>query len=890
MNDSKLLRTPLNDWHRSRGAKLVVFSGWEMPLHYETGIVQEHLATRKFGGLFDISHMGRFRISGENAVAFLQHVLSNNVEALRPFAAQYTLIPTQTGGVCDDAYLYRTGNRQYLLVVNAANREKDWSYLQSEAQSMGKVVLEDLTHDLSMIAIQGPLSARLLSSLLSEGRMPEPIRNSLSEVKLGGLPVLLSRTGYTGEPVGFELFLPASNAVQVWEVLVETGKKLGMVPVGLGARDTLRLEAGLPLYGHELGDDPEGHEIPAFAFPLAGVAVSFSARKGNYIGRDALRRQFEELRQIYTGRSTPRQLLPRRFFPVALLERGVIRPGHGIFCEQRKIGVVTSGTSVPYWLFEGPPANMQITDRSEMRSIALAYLDSEITAGKMVEVEIRGRKLAAQIVRWHGRSDAPPYFRPIPASCEPHPAVTEEIVQGNGLRKVLDVVTRAVENHDWRQRRCMNLIPSEMTPSPLVRLLQVSDPVGRYAEHRELSAAFDQEVYYYQGTDFIAWVEERLRREMAEYLGCPLVEVRPVSGQMANMTVFSALVDFLNRFDRRQEARRIKGALTNHIGKGGHLSAQPMGALRDYVAKDPVTERYAVMNFPVCADNPYKIDLAETEKLLEEFNTELIVLGKSMVLHPEPVAEIRRMIAKKAEPPLLMYDMAHVLGLIGPYFQEPFKEGADVVTGSTHKTFFGTQRGVIGFDAQPDTPKFELWRTIRRRAFPGMVSNHHLGTLLGLLVATIEMNTFRDAYQQQVISNAKAFARALADSGLSVEGDPAVDYTETHQVIVNVGYAQGCEVARWLEENNVVVNYQALPTDESFTASSGLRMGVSEMTRFGMKEKDLQELAALIATAIRQRIRIADEVARLRSNFVTMHYCFRSDDLDLLQNRLVETF
>ncbi|GAI08672.1 unnamed protein product, partial [marine sediment metagenome] len=193
-----------------------------------------------------------------------------------------------------------------------------------------------------------------------------------------------------------------------------------------------------------------------------------------------------------------------------------------------------------------------------------------------------------------------------------------------------------------------------------------------------------------------------------------------------------------------------------------------------------------------------------------------------------------------------MYDMAHVLGLVGPYFQEPFKEGADIVTGSTHKTFFGTQRGIIASDYQRDNLRWPLWEAVRRRAFPGSVSNHHLGTLLGLLMAAYEMNCFKDQYQKRVLSNAKALAQALKESGLDVAGDPNVGYTETHQVILNVGYGKGPEVARRLEDNNIIINYQAGPEEEGFTTSGCLRMGVAEMTRFGMEEKDFQELAQLI--------------------------------------------
>ncbi|MDP7463924.1 MAG: glycine cleavage system protein T, partial [SAR324 cluster bacterium] len=438
------------------------------------------------------------------------------------------------------------------------------------------------------------------------------------------------------------------------------------------------------------------------------------------------------------------------------------------------------------------------------------------------------------------------------------------------------LLQKSLENHEWRQRRCINLIPSEMTQSSLVRLLQITDPCGRYAEHKELLAAFEQEVFYYQGTEFIAWAEDRLVEEMQSFLGYPLVETRIISGQMANMTIFSALVDFRNRTDRRSEPRRIPLVMNNHISKGGHLSSQPMGALRDYVAKDPVTEKYAVLNFPVRQDNPYRMDLEETANLLDRFDPELIILGKSMILHPEPVANLRKLLDAKSSRPLLMYDMAHVLGLIGPHFQNPYAEGADIITGSTHKTFYGTQRGIIGAAYEEGTPEFDLWKSIERRVFPGAVSNHHLGTLLGMLMAALEMNAFKGTYQPQVLTNAKAFAKALADEGLEVQGDPELDYTETHQVVVAVGYAQGCAVAQDLEESNIIVNYQAIPSDESFTSSSGLRIGVAEMTRFGMQEADFREFAPLFVEAVQGK-NVGEEVTRFRERFQTMHFCFDTE-------------
>ena len=227
-----------------------------------------------------------------------------------------------------------------------------------------------------------------------------------------------------------------------------------------------------------------------------------------------------------------------------------------------------------------------------------------------------------------------------------------------------------------------------------------------------------------------------------------------------------------------------------------------------------------------------------------------------------------------------MYDMAHVLGLVGPHVQQPFAEGADLVTGSTHKTYFGTQRGIVAADYDRHDYRYELWEAIQRRAFPGAVSNHHLGTLLGLLMAAYEMNTFREEYQEAVVNNAKVFAKALASCGLDVAGDPAISYTETHQVVVRVGYARGPEIAKLLEENNIILNYQATPEEEGFTASGALRMGVAEMTRFGMQGSDFQQLAQIVSDVVTNGKNVRQEIEKFRARFLEMKYCFTGDDIE----------
>lgn len=882
---SHLKKTFLYEWHEAHSAKIVEFAGWLMPLHYEAGILKEHLTTRKYGALFDVSHMGRLIIGGKDALAFLQKVLSNNIEAVQEWRAQYNLVPSETGGVVDDVYLYRFNNKEYWLIANAANFEKVKLHFKRYAGDFKNLLLEDISEEVGMIAFQGPLTSRILQQVLSSGALPNVQHNSLSTAKIFDVEVLISRTGYTGEPIGFELFVKKDDLVKVWDKLYDISRKEGVLPAGLGARDTLRIEASMPLYGNEFGMDIEGKEIPAYAFPLTSNVISFSSRKGSYVGKEQLSRQFAEVCKLNTGMQFTSSILPRRFRPVAMLDKGVMRHGNRIYLDGEEVGYISSAAPVPYWEFEGEGVVTSITERSSIRSIGLAYLNVNIADGADIDIEIHGKRRKAKIVKWHGRSDAPPYFRPILVRAPTPQEISREYIAGITIKVEL-LLKRSLDNHEWRQTQCINLIPSEMTPSPLVRLLQITDPVGRYAEHRELLAMGGKDVYYYQGTSFIEWVEHRLIEEMSNYMGCPLVEPRTLSGQMANVTVFSAFVDYKNRLDRRKESERIRLAFTNYIGLGGHLSAQPMGALRDFLAKDPITERHAVMYFPVCKDNPYRMDVEKTIELMIQHKPELMVLGKSMVLHREPVKQICD-VAKSMKPrPIVMYDMAHVFGLLGAYFQEPFKEGVDIVTASTHKTFFGTQRGIIGANMVENTPEYELWNAIRRRAFPGMVSNHHLGTLLGLLMATLEMQAFRAEYQKQVISNAKAFARALYELGVKVEGDTSIDFTETHQVIVRVGYAKGASVAQQLEENGIIVNYQALPDDESFTASSGLRIGVAEMTRFGMKEKDFVEFAELFNAALRGK-KVKDEIVRLRQRFLKMQYCFDDAMVTTLSERLI---
>jgi aminomethyltransferase len=615
--------------------------------------------------------------------------------------------------------------------------------------------------------------------------------------------------------------------------------------------------------------------------------MSFSPLKGKFIGKDILRRQFEEVTARESGKPLPpkeRRLVPKRIFPITVTGQGIARQGYEIFANGELLGHVTSGTMVPYWVFSDRGILSKPTDEKKMRSIALAYVNADLKEGERIEILHRGKKFEAIIVERHLSSEAPPYAHPILIE-EP-----KKIHVPTGTLKDLSerLILRVAENTHWRQRETFNLIPSETTPSLLVRLLTITDPSCRYAEHRLMKAFKESDVFYYQGTKLIGEVEVLLAEELRRFIGCSEVEARVVSGQMANAAVFSGIVDYLNRLDRRGEPRRIRKVMNHHIGRGGHLSAQPMGALKDFIAHDPMTEKPAAVPFPVMKDDPYRIDLLKARELLEEHKPELIVMGKSMVIYKEPLKEISQMIANMNPKPILLYDMAHVLGLIGPYFQEPFKEGADIVTGSTHKTFFGPQRGVISSNMSEGTEYEELWEAIVRRVFPGSVSNHHLGTLVGLLLAAYEMNSYKLDYQKAVVANAKAFARSLKERGLTVEGDPKVGYTETHQVIVRVGYGKGPMMAEKLEENNIIVNYQGAPDDEAFTTASCLRMGVQEMTRFGMKEDDFAPLAEYMGQIILHDRPMAKEISQFRKKFTEMKYCLSEAESRSLVEKLLE--
>ena len=389
---SELKRTPLYDAHVAAGTTMVDFGGWEMPIQYPAGIITEHLYDRKHCGIFDVSHMGRLIVEGPERVSFLQKVLTSNVAALVPGRAQYCIIPTETGGAVDDAYLYMYEEDKYMLVVNASNTDKDLQHFAKYLPDYD-CTITNITDTCSSIAVQGPDAEKILKVLSGGAEISGPRKNDLNELKMEGRTVRVSRTGYTGDPIGWELFIDAGEVNWLWNRLVE----LGAAPTALGARDTLRLEAGLPLYGHEMGEDHSGCEMPIFAVSLAKFAVSFKEEKGDFVAREIL------LDQKENGTS-------RKVVPIALVDRGVMRAGMDVYKDGNHIGWITSGTMVPYYNFD---ENGQILETTGKRSIGFAYIDSSVTPDDVVHIDVRGKKLQAKTVARHMIQNEPPYGKAV---------------------------------------------------------------------------------------------------------------------------------------------------------------------------------------------------------------------------------------------------------------------------------------------------------------------------------------------------------------------------------------------------------------------------------------------------------------------------------------------
>ena len=356
----ELKRTPLFDVYKEYGGKTVDFGGWELPVQFSS-IKEEHEAVRTRAGLFDVSHMGEVEVKGSDSLNYLQKMMTNDISKIKNGGAQYTAMCYTTGGTVDDLLVYKIEENHYLLVVNASNIEKDYNWLQSHLE--GDVKLDNLSEKTSQLAIQGPLAEQVLQKLADDTDLSRiGFFKFQQQVKLNGIEALVSRTGYTGED-GFEVYCDSNEAVELWRAILNAGKEEGVLPCGLGARDTLRFEANLALYGQELS--PEISPLEAGI----GFAVKLN-KEAEFIGKEVLVQQKEN------G-------LARKMVGIEMIDRGIPRHGYPVFNGEEQIGEVTTGTQSP----------------TLKRNIGLALLKSEFTGLESeVEVEIRGKRLKAKVV------------------------------------------------------------------------------------------------------------------------------------------------------------------------------------------------------------------------------------------------------------------------------------------------------------------------------------------------------------------------------------------------------------------------------------------------------------------------------------------------------------
>jgi aminomethyltransferase len=354
-----LRKTPLNPVHRELGAKMVAFGGWEMPVEY-SGLIAEHMAVRTAAGVFDVSHMGELEVEGPGALPFLQRVTSNDAGKLGDGQAQYSALPLPNGAPADDVIVYRLGPQRFLLVVNAGNIEKDLRWLEEQAPAQCTVT--NRSDEYALIALQGPKSQEILQGLTPVDL--SAIRHyHFAEGDVAGLPATIARTGYTGED-GFELFVAPGRAADLWRKLLEAGKQAGLVPAGLGARDTLRLEAKMCLYGNDID------ETTTLVEAGLGWIVSLDETKGDFVGRGVLETQKKE------GAA-------RKLVGFEMVDRGIARHGYPVYVGDEPAGSVTSGSYAPFL----------------QKNIGLCYLPAPRAAvGTPFHVDIRGRRVAARVV------------------------------------------------------------------------------------------------------------------------------------------------------------------------------------------------------------------------------------------------------------------------------------------------------------------------------------------------------------------------------------------------------------------------------------------------------------------------------------------------------------
>ncbi len=352
-------KTPLYDRHLKLGAKMIEFGGWMMPVQYE-GILEEHEGVRNAAGLFDVSHMGEILIRGHEALQFIQKLVTNDISKAAAGQAVYSPMCNPEGGVVDDLLIYRLGEQEFLLVVNAANTEKDYRWI-TEHKEAG-VHIEDVSYQYSLLALQGPKAESILKKLTDEPLEEIRYYRFRPDVEINGIKTLVSRSGYTGED-GFEIYVSPDKVEKLWDDLLEAGKEEGLKPAGLGARDTLRFEAALPLYGHELSEEISPLE--------AGLGRFVKLNKGEFIGRSALAAQDV-------------QGVKRKLVGFEMTDRGIPRHGYDIYADGDKIGFVTTGSYSP----------------TLRKNIGLGLVKAGYSeTGTEIQVAVRNKNLKAVVVK-----------------------------------------------------------------------------------------------------------------------------------------------------------------------------------------------------------------------------------------------------------------------------------------------------------------------------------------------------------------------------------------------------------------------------------------------------------------------------------------------------------
>jgi aminomethyltransferase len=351
------LKTPLYEAHVKAGGKIVPFGGYLLPVQYGAGVIKEHMAVRTQAGLFDVSHMGEVLCEGPDALNNIQKLLTNNFDNLVDGQARYSPMCNENGGTVDDLIVYKRSDDHYFIVVNAANKDKDYKWMLDH--QFGDVTFTDVSADYAQLALQGPKALEILRKLTTEENIPQKYYHAIFDAEVAGIKCIVSKTGYTGED-GVELYLASSEAEKMWDILLENGKEEGLIPCGLGARDTLRMEAAMPLYGHEMDDEVTPLET--------GLNFAVKMKKDDFIGKAALEEKGEpKIKRV----------------GLKVTGRGIIREHQDVYVGDVKIGHTTSGTHCPYL---GYP-------------IAMALVKSEYTAiGTKVEADVRGRRVEAEIV------------------------------------------------------------------------------------------------------------------------------------------------------------------------------------------------------------------------------------------------------------------------------------------------------------------------------------------------------------------------------------------------------------------------------------------------------------------------------------------------------------